>query len=111
MDHTTRLWDLNTGKDLKMKLRQVPVALVAFVSPTTSVHWPSLEPALEALAAAYQHAGIGVGEVALELGDAVAPAGFGHVRAAHSRRAVLHFLSVHHVLIQPLTPRLAIILA
>ena len=44
-------------------LREVPVALVVYVSQTTDLHYPDLRPALVSLAAAYGHAGIGVGTV------------------------------------------------
>ena len=44
-------------------LREVPVALVAYVSPTSELHYPNLLPVLRTLAAAYEYAGIGIGRV------------------------------------------------
>jgi hypothetical protein len=44
-------------------LRKVPVALVAFVAPTTAILHPALHPTLEELAEAYSGTGIGVAQV------------------------------------------------
>ena len=52
-----------TEANFDVLLREVPVALVAYVNPTTDLHYPRLRPNLLALADAYAHAGIGVGTV------------------------------------------------
>ena len=56
----SQLLDLDENS-FDVLLRQTPVALVVYENPTTSMHYPRLRPALEALADAYAHAGIGVG--------------------------------------------------
>ena len=52
-----------TEVNFDVLLREVPVALVAFTSPTTAVRHPALLPALEQLAAAFAATGIGIGQV------------------------------------------------
>ena len=46
-----------TEANFDVLLREVPVALVAYVNPTTDLHYPRLRPNLLALADAYAHAG------------------------------------------------------
>lgn len=55
-----------TETSFDVLLREVPVAMVAYVNPATDVHYPGLQPALRALGDAYAHAGIGVGRVSSE---------------------------------------------
>lgn len=52
-----------TEANFDVLLREVPVAMVVYVSETTDLHFPELRPALVALAEAFEHAGIGVGTV------------------------------------------------
>lgn len=44
-------------------LRRSPVAMIAFVSPTTDTHYPTLQPAIDDLAAAYDRTGVLIGHV------------------------------------------------
>jgi hypothetical protein len=55
-----------TEANFDVLLREVPVALVAYVNPTTDLHYPSLRPTLRSLAAAFEYAGVGVGRVSSE---------------------------------------------
>ena len=52
-----------TEGNFDTKLRAVPVALIAYMSFSTDTRFPALRPALRELAAAYEHAGIGVGTI------------------------------------------------
>ena len=61
-DDGSFLLELTEG-NFDVLLRAVPVALVVYCNPTTELHYPSLLPTLHRLAAAYEHAGIGVGRV------------------------------------------------
>lgn len=53
---------LNEG-NFDVLLRRSPVALVAFVNPTTSMHFPNLQPAIDELATRYDRTGILIGQV------------------------------------------------
>ena len=59
---SSHLLELTEGNFDRL-LREVPVAFVAYVSPTTELHYPGFGNELRALADAYEYAGIGVGRV------------------------------------------------
>jgi hypothetical protein len=52
-----------TEANFDVVLRRSPVAFIAFVSPTTSTHYPSFLPAVQELADRYSGTGIQVGQV------------------------------------------------
>ena len=52
-----------TDANFDVLLRRSPVAMVAFISPTTPIHYPSFLPTMQELADRYERTGILVGSI------------------------------------------------